>query len=224
MAGGGGDLVFGDDGNDRLFGEDGDDVLEGGTGDDMVVGGNGDDTFLASRGDGDDRYYGDNITGGDAGSDTLDMSTIMANVTADLGRGMMNRGSVYSDETGHDTIWGVENIVTGAGDDVIIANAAVNVIDGGDGNDIFSFRSANDADGDTIDLSGMDANASAAGHQSFTLVTGAMTDRGQLMVTEETRADGTYTVVEGNLSGGPDGDFKLNIKGQHDLTEADFIL
>ncbi len=232
LAGDGPDMVFGDGGNDRLFGEEGDDFLEGGAGNDLVVGGAGDDIIVATTGDGDDRYYGDDIAGG-SGSDTLDMSSIMANVTADLGSGMMGRGSVYSADSGHDTIWNVENIVTGAGDDVIIANASVNVIDGGDGNDVFRFNAAEDADGDTIvtfqpgdkiDLSGMDANGSSAGNQAFTLVTDALTDRGQIMVTAEMRGGDSYTVVEGNLSGDTGADFKLSIKGNHTLTEADFTL
>src|SRR5690606_22661777 len=119
---------------------------------------------------------------------TLDMSAITANITADLGTGFMGRGSVSSAQTGNDVLWGIENIITGSGNDVITANHAVNIMDGGDGNDTFRFLSAVDADGDTIlgfqpgdrlDLSAMDADACLSGKQSFTLVTGeAFTGRG----------------------------------------------
>ena len=102
------------------------------------------------------------------------------------------------------------------------------------GNDTFRFLSAQDADGDTIlgfqpgdriDLSGIDANAGVSGNQSFTLMSGeAFTGRGQLIVTHETRDDGDYTVVQGNTTGGADADFKIAIKGSHDLTASDFNL
>ena len=110
------------------------------------------------------------------------------------------------------------------------------MIDGGAGNDTFLFLSAADADGDTIlgfqpgdkiDLSGIDANTALAGNQAFTLVSRLDTSRGaaQLMVTHETRADGDYTVVQGNV----DGDSRCrvhasSIKGNHNLTAANFNL
>ena len=45
---------------------------------------------------------------------------------------------------------GIENVVTGSGNDTITASKAVNVMDGGTGNDTFKFLSAADANGDTI--------------------------------------------------------------------------
>jgi Ca2+-binding RTX toxin-like protein len=233
LGGGGSDMIYGDAGNDRLFGDAGDDLIDGGTGNDTVFGGDGNDIFVASVGDGDDVYYGDNMNGG-TGNDTLDMSAIGANITADLGTGFNGRGSVTSAQSGSDTIWGVENIVTGSGNDTITASAAVNVMDGGTGNDTFRFLSAADADGDTImgfqpgdrlDLSGMDANWSASGNQAFTLVSGAFAGAsGELLVTHENRDGTDYTVVEGNTSGGGTADFKISIKGSHNLTSSDFDL
>jgi Ca2+-binding RTX toxin-like protein len=226
-------MIYGDAGNDRLFGEAGDDLLDGGLGNDTVFGGDGNDIFVAAVGDGDDVYYGDHMNGG-TGNDTLDMSAINANITADLGTGFNGRGSVVSAQSGSDTIWGIENIVTGSGNDVITASAAVNVMDGGAGNDIFRFLSAGDAHGDTImgfqpgdrlDLSGMDANWAASGNQAFTLVSGAFSGAsGELLVTHENRDGIDYTVVEGNASGGNTADFKLSIKGSHNLTASDFDL
>jgi Ca2+-binding RTX toxin-like protein len=232
LAGAGKDMVFGDSGNDRIFGDGGDDFLNGGGGNDMVVGGAGNDHFVAEAGDGNDTYYGDDVDGG-TGNDTLDMSAITANISADLGNGYMERGGVYSSETGHDTLWNIENIVTGSGDDIITASNSVNVIDGGDGNDIFRFNSVAAADGDTIasfqpgdkiDLSAFDANSSAAGQQSFTLVSGGITGGGQLAITHEMHDDGDYTVISGNVTGGEDADFKINVRGTHELTASDFNL
>ena len=153
---------------------------------------------------------------------------------ADLGTGLLGRGSVTSAQTGTDTIWGIENIVTGSGDDVITASRAVNVIDGGDGNDIFRFLSAADADGDTllgfqpgdrIDLSAIDANGGAAGKQAFTLANGSsFSGPAQLVISHETREDGEYTVVSGNTTGPDAAEFKISLKGNHDLKESDFVL
>lgn len=232
LGGTGADMLYGDDGDDRILGEDGNDFINAGAGDDTIFGGNGDDLFVAEAGDGDDTYYGDDMVGG-SGNDTLDMSAITAAITVDLGTGFMGRGSVSSAETGNDGLWGVENIVTGSGDDTITANHAVNVMDGGAGNDTFRFLSAADADGDTImgfqpgdriDLSGIDANGCATGNQSFTLVTEAFTGAGQLMFSHQTLDGEDYTVVQGNTAGDDDADFAISIKGRHELGVSDFNL
>lgn len=233
FGGSGMDMLYGEAGNDRIFGEGGDDLINGGAGNDTVFGGDGNDVFVAEKDDGDDVYYGGDMTV-DNGNDTLDMSAITANITADLGTGFMGRGSVSSAQTGNDTIWGIENIITGTGDDVITASRAVNVMDGGAGNDTFRFLSAKDADGDTIvgfhpgdkiDLSGIDANACVGGNQSFTLVSGAFTGvRGELLVTFEQRDGEDFTIVQGNTTGGMQADFKISLKGSHDLTASDFTL
>ncbi|MDZ4134458.1 MAG: calcium-binding protein, partial [Paracoccaceae bacterium] len=90
IGGAGADMLFGDSGDDRIFGQGGDDYINAGAGNDVVFGGDGSDWIVAEVGDGDDVYYGD------AGTDTLDMSAISANVTANLGTGFMGRGSVSS--------------------------------------------------------------------------------------------------------------------------------
>ncbi|RMH45772.1 MAG: hypothetical protein D6688_05730, partial [Alphaproteobacteria bacterium] len=225
---GGNDMLFGDFGRDRIFGGAGDDMIEGGRGRDTVFGGDGDDVILASAQDGNDAYHGG------AGADTLDMSGVHADATVELSSGLMGRGSAQSAATGNDTLWDIENVVTGDGNDVIIAGDGVNVMDGGDGDDIFVFGTAAAADGDviadfqpgdTIDLSGIDADGSMAGDQAFTLVSGGFTGAmGELIVTHETRADGDYTVVQGEIDGVGGADFSIDIKGHHDLTEGNFTL
>jgi Ca2+-binding RTX toxin-like protein len=233
LGGGGRDMLYGDAGNDRILAGGGDDLVTGGAGRDTIFGEGGDDIIVAQSGDGDDAYYGDGMSGG-SGNDTLDMSAIGSDVTADLGTGFMGHGSASSATSGSDTLWGIENIVTGSGNDTITAGSAVNVMDGGAGNDAFRFLSASAADGDTImgfqpgdkiDLSGMDANWCESGNQSFTLVSDAFTGaRGELLVTHENRDGEEYTVVQGNVSGGSDADFKVSIKGSHDLAASDFNL
>ena len=92
------------------------------------------------------------------------------------------QGECLQRQSGTDTLWGFENVVTGSGADTITASNATNVVDGGAGNDTFKFASAAAANGDTIvgfqagdriDLSGIDANAGTAGNQAFALVTGS---------------------------------------------------
>lgn len=229
LAGGGADMVFGDDGNDRLFGEGGDDFIEGGAGNDFVVGGGGDDMFAATDDDGDDVYYGDDVSGG-TGSDTLDMSRIIEDITVDLGSGGGN-GHATSAVSGNDILWSVENFIGGVGDDTITAGQAQNMMDGGEGDDVYRFESAEDADGDVImsfqpgdkiDLMQIDANGPAAGNGTFELVSGAFTGSGQLLVTHETGPDGDTTVVQGNTDGDAAADFGITIRGHHDLTQDDF--
>ncbi|MBY2949258.1 peroxidase family protein [Rhizobium leguminosarum] len=228
LGGAGNDMLYGDAGSDRVFGDAGDDMIQTGAGNDTAHGGDGNDMFVAETGDGDDVYYGD------AGSDTLDLAAITANLTVDLGSGFMGRGNASSSQSGNDTLWNIENVVTGSGSDTITANASVNIIDGGAGNDKFLFRSEADADGDTIigfqpgdkiDLSGTDANNALSGNQAFTLVAAStLSGPAQLIVTHETRADGDYTVVQGSVDGDSSAELRLNIKGNHNLTTSDFNL
>ncbi|WP_371332231.1 calcium-binding protein [Bosea sp. BIWAKO-01] len=233
LGGAGNDLIEGEAGNDRIFGGTGDDRITAGAGDDTVVAGAGNDVIVGSIGDGNDVYFGDDSDGG-SGIDTLDLSAILANLTVDLGNGLLGRGSAVSTQSGSDTLWSIENVATGAGNDTITASAAVNVMEGGAGNDTFRFLSKEAADGDTIldfqpgdklDLSGIDANGALAGNQSFTLTSGpAFTATAQLVVAYETRADGDYTVVKGNVDGDGDADFQINLKGSHTLTAGNFTL
>ncbi|UXN62195.1 peroxidase family protein [Phyllobacterium zundukense] len=228
LGGAGNDMLYGDAGSDRIFGDAGNDLINTGSGNDTAHGGDGNDMFVAEASDGNDNYYGD------AGSDTLDMAAITANLTVDLGTGFAGRGSALGSQSGNDTLWNVENVVTGSGNDTITASSAVNVIDGGAGNDTFRFLSAGDADGDTIagfqpgdklDLGGIDANGGAGGNQSFTLVAGStLSGAAQLVVTHETREDGEYTIVQGSVDGDSGAELRLSIKGNHDLTNSDFHL
>ncbi|HEY2875736.1 MAG TPA: peroxidase family protein [Reyranella sp.] len=223
------DVIYGDAGADRLFGEGGNDLITAGAGDDTVFGGAGDDLIVAEVGDGNDTYFGDDSDGG-AGRDTLDLSAATVDVSVQLGTGALAKGNVSSSQTGNDTIWGIENVNTGSGNDAIVASNAVNVMDGGAGNDTFRFLSTAAADGDTIllfepgdriDLSGIDADIGTTGNQAFTLVTGAsLTGAGQLAVSFESRADGDFTIVQGNVDGNAGADFTIEIAGHQDLNNS----
>lgn len=220
-----GDFIFGDAGADRLYGDDGGDVIEGGAGDDQVWAGAGDDLVLARANDGSDSYWGGE------GADTLDYAAATGNLTVDLGNGFMGRGSVTGGNTGTDTVYGFENFIGGSGQDTIIASAAVNVMDGGLGDDVFRFNSAAAANGDKIygfqpgdkiDFSAIDADTATTGIQGFALKTGAITATGQIAVSHELVDGEAVTVLRGNLDSDPEADFELMIAGTHNLKAADF--
>ncbi|RDJ27866.1 hypothetical protein DWF00_09840 [Bosea caraganae] len=165
--------------------------------------------------------------------DTLDLSAITANLTVDLGNGLLGRGNASSAQSGTDTLWSIENVATGSGSDTVTASNAVNVIEGGAGDDTFRFLSAAGADGDTIldfepgdrlDLSGIDANGAQAGNQGFALVNGPLTGAAQVAVTYEIRQDGEYTIVSGSTDANPDEEFRIDLKGSHTLTGGNFTL
>jgi Ca2+-binding RTX toxin-like protein len=131
LAGAGDDLLRGGEGDDRLEGNDGDDALQGGNGNDRLIGGLGDDFLLGAAGN--DSLVGgagnDLLEGGE-GLDTADYSAETAAVSVNLGSGIAN-----GDGIGRDTLTAVENVIGGAGNDVLIGDAQVNRLEGGDGDD-----------------------------------------------------------------------------------------
>jgi Ca2+-binding RTX toxin-like protein len=213
MAGAGDDMVYGQDGADTIFGGAGKDMLDGGNGDDTIFGGSEDDMFVAHTNDGTDSYHGD------AGSDTLDMSAVMANIEVNLGTGIVGWAKTG---TVTDQLYSVENVVTGAGNDTITASGAHNVIDTGAGHDKIVFHSASDANGDTIlnfeagdkiDVSGFMGGA-------VSLVNGTTAAAGQIAVSFENIAGENFTVLHGTDA--HNNNFEVDIKGHHSLTGTDF--
>lgn len=121
-AGAGNDSVDGGEGDDMLVGEDGDDVLKGGVGDDTLLGGAGADILIGGAND-------DTLDGGE-GIDTVDYSDNVAAVVVDLAA-----GAADGDDAGSDTLENIENVIGGAGNDLITGDALANRLDGGAGND-----------------------------------------------------------------------------------------
>ena len=164
----------------------------------------------------------------------LDMRAVSSATTVDLGSGLQGLGSAISAQSGHDTLWGIENVATGAGADHITASNAVNVIDGGTGDDTFHFKSIAAADGDTIvgfeagdkiDLSMIDADGDASfGNKAFTLANGSATALAQLVITQENLNGDAYTVIRGHVSDTDAPDFTIKIEGTHDLNANNFDL
>ncbi|MBX9468889.1 MAG: hypothetical protein KL839_14045 [Rhizobium sp.] len=217
-AGDGHDIVFGGAGSDQIFAGAGNDVIEGGAGDDRVWGGEGDDTVIATLNDGNDVYWGE------GGVDTLDYAASSANLTVDLGNGFNSRGSVSGGTTGSDTFYGFENFVGGSGHDTITASSAVNIIDGGLGDDVFKFSSAASANGDTIYGFQTGDRIDFAGMGAMKLEAGTTIDAiGDVVITHEMRDGEEFTVIRGNTQGDNAADFELSLQGRHNLTVNDFL-
>jgi Ca2+-binding RTX toxin-like protein len=122
-----------------------------------------------------------------------------------------------------DVLFGIENIVTGAANDTIIASTAHNVMDGGAGNDTFVFKSAAHVDGDTIlnFQPGDKIDLSDIMGDTVTLVNGVASP-GQIGISHEQINGEDFTVLRANLDADTDSEFTLNIKGHHTLTGANF--
>lgn len=125
--------MSGGGGNDTLEGGAGNDTISDGTGCDTVSAGGGDDDVVASADGANDSY-----DGGD-GQDSLDYSTATLSIRVDLGN-----GTADSLDIGHDLIAAFEEVITGSGDDHIIAGSTSVSMTGGAGNDTFEFQRAED--------------------------------------------------------------------------------
>jgi Ca2+-binding RTX toxin-like protein len=138
--GAGNDTITGNlKGADYLAGEDGDDTLtDGGAGGSVLLGGAGNDTYRL-------KLWSVNagVTLTDtSGIDTLDLSAIPDNLTVDLTRpsGTYSYGrlKVTLDPSQF------ENVIGGAGNDIIVGNAKANVLQGGAGDDTISGGAGDD--------------------------------------------------------------------------------
>lgn len=240
---GGNDTMGGGGGNDTLEGGNGNDVLGGGAGNDRHVGGNGDDTVFA--GTGNDTAIGgggnDSLVGGagndrfqgDAGNDT-----VLGGSGNDTALGGAGNDSLVG-EAGSDSLQGQ------AGNDTLYGGAGKDLLQGGGGNDRFvfiaagesplgaacdvlqaggggtAFDGAGNAPGDRIDLSGIDANVTAAGNQAFIF---GGTGKGHVWCVNS----GNITSVFANVDNDAAAEFQLNIYDTGVLAgayrAADFIL
>ncbi|MCY1648606.1 calcium-binding protein [Caulobacter sp. SL161] len=171
--------LYGDAGNDVLRAEGGQDVLEGGEGDDFLIGsytGAGD---ILIGGMGNDQLSvssGSNYVDGGDGVDTLQTFTYL-DVTVDL-----NFVTAQEIATGFKVeLRGIENLIGGHGNDVLIGNDGDNriegltgndVIDGGEGFDFATYRSA--PGGVVVDLTkvGVAQNTGSAGIDTLISIEG----------------------------------------------------
>lgn len=209
----GADVIAGTDANKVIHANGGDDVVTTGDAKTIVMAGDGDDIV-------DGGGAGDIIFGGD-GEDIID--------------GMAGNDKVFG-EDGDDLLYGREGddmlfggagadeLRGGTGADRIEGGEGADLLAGGDGDDQFVFRSASEADGDTIadfqsgdviDLSFIDGNGAGAGNGSFSILSAnAFTASGQLIVHYD--ATKGATILEGNTDGNNStAEFTITVDGDH---------
>jgi Ca2+-binding RTX toxin-like protein len=209
LGGDGDDMIIGGAGSDNILGGDGDDMIIGGSGSDILMGNAGDDTFVGTDGDCNDLIYGGE------GSDTIDMASVTSNLTVRLGNAGTDRGSVTTEEGGRDTIWSVENFISGAGDDTIFASDAANVLDGGDGNDTFVFETAASAQGDHINgLSAGDVLQFGTGTNALLISQHDQVIEAGFDVVHDATSD--ISTISGSLDGE---NFELTVSGRFDYDQ-----
>ncbi|CAN7632327.1 calcium-binding protein [Pararhizobium sp. LjRoot238] len=176
------------------------DALYGDAGANLIQGQGGNDSLYGR--DGADRLYGlagaDALDGG-AGDDTLS--------------GGDDNDALYGN-TGRDLLYG------GAGADrFVFKNAADTGVSGALQDVIMDFVAAQ---GDKIDVSGIDANTSASGNQAFSFI-GTAAFHG---ISGELRyqISGTSTYVYGDVNGDKAIDFAIRVNDDIALTSGNFIL
>jgi Ca2+-binding RTX toxin-like protein len=176
IAGAGNDTIVGGDNNDVLIGESGNDLIQGQLGDDKLEGRDGNDTLQGGGGDdylcggfsdylnGFANFYtgpdgADVIDGGD-GNDWVDYRYRNDPVAVRLD------GTARSGAGGEgDTVnANVENILGGAGNDILIGNGNANYISGGAGNDQLFGQGGNDQ---LVGGAGVDSTYGGAGADFF---------------------------------------------------------
>lgn len=194
--GAGNDNVDGGGGNDTLTGDAGTDILVGGLGDDTIYGGDGTDTLTG--GDGADKLYGDalnDILSGGAGNDIIDGGSGIdtadySSATAALTINLATNSGISGTET--DTIYNMENVIGGSGNDVITGSTAANTLSGGDGNDTLSGGNGNDT------LNGGAGNDTLTGGTgNDAIIGGAGTDK---LILAGLQASYTITTANGTVS------------------------
>ena len=232
---GGDDVVSGRGGNDVLFGGNGGDVLLGGLGADRLIGGTGRDAAsYADTGVGLTASLANASanTGLAAGDTYLAIENLIGSAGGDLlvGNGAANRleggagADVLDGRAGNDVLRG------DAGTDVLIGSAGADFLVGGGGGDVFRYAAAGESTRaetdsildftqgeDLIDVSAIDANASAGGNQAFLFIgtSGFTGQAGQLRsangtVEADTNGDRVADLVIGtNVAALDAGDFVL---------------
>ena len=164
LGGAGRDVLLGGAGNDKLSGGDDADLLAGDGGDDTLEGGLGNDRL--------DGQEGNDLLSGGAGEDTLVDSAGDNNFSGGDGDDLLQSSgpgtNVLDGGTGHDKLYaggGADTLRGGVGNDTLVADTRVGtsgdpfvtraiVLEGGEGDDVFSVTAGFYEGRNTIDASG----------------------------------------------------------------------
>ncbi len=161
-SGTGDDNLIGNAVANRLISDAGNDTIDGRAGNDTLMGGNGNDHLTGG--------LGDDVLYGGFGSDwAYYLGTAAATVNLNL---------TTSQNTGHgfDTLSNIENLASGAGNDVLRGNTLANTLDAGAGNDTLYGEGGNDlligGSGNDVIFGGLGSDTAAftsPGHTSVDL-------------------------------------------------------
>jgi Ca2+-binding RTX toxin-like protein len=244
----GNDTLWGGAGNDALNGGGEVDVLVGGDGNDTLQGesmdgGLGNDTYtvllatdtIADAGGRDSVRTAlaewiladglENLSGTSA-----DAVQVLTGNSVDNQIFAGDGGALLTGRAGNDRLDG------GAGNDTLVGGLGGDRLTGGGGADVFVLsavghsthalrdlvRDFSQAQGDKVDLSGIDAVAGAIGDQAFTFIGAAAFSHaaGELLA----RAGRTTTLVQGDIDGDGVADFEIAMNGVLALAVDDFVL
>lgn len=232
----GADLLSGGDGADRLDGGEGADVLIGGAGNDIYTVDSLLDAVMETEG-GSDPGGVDTINS----SVSFTLGDYLENLglsgTANIngtGNGLANKivgnigDNILSGGGGNDVLAG------GAGDDVLIGGGGVDQLSGGAGADTFVFQLFTDvafgtdqitdfnaAQGDLIDLSGIDFNSTVGGMQDFDFI--GATAFGHHAGELRYQVQGTSIFLQADLNGDGLADFAIKLGNVSSITADDLI-
>ncbi len=161
------DTLDGGRGNDTLNGGAGNDILTGNVGYDWLSGGTGRDTLTGGN-------ENDRLDGGTG----IDTAKYVGTIAA-----VVNLSVTGMQETGHgkDILSNIENVMSGAGNDILTGNVGANSLSSGAGNDTLSGEDGNDAlsggGGDDILSGGADDDRLVGGDGNDNLNGGAALDQ-----------------------------------------------
>lgn len=127
-----GDLIFGNDGNDVLFGLFGSDLLFGGDQADRLFGADGNDTLEGGA----DQDF---LDGGNGARDWASYAQAAGTVAVDL-----TVGQGFAGDAAGDQLVGIENLAGSGFNDRLRGDRVANEIVGGAGNDLIQGERAND--------------------------------------------------------------------------------
>lgn len=184
-------------GNDRMEGNGGDDTLLGGSGDDGLFGQKGDDWLHGEKGkDGLEGGKGKDLLRGGKGNDILNGGKGADNLHGDKGRDLLKGGK-------------------DAAADLFIFNKASDSPKGTTKRDkVLDF----DRGEDFIDISGIDANSSKGGNQSF-----AFSEAGSAPNAVWVVDKGSNLLLRGDTDGDGRADFEIFLRGVATLGADDIV-
>jgi Ca2+-binding RTX toxin-like protein len=169
---------------------------------------------------------------GNSDANTFDFSGFSLTEGAVLQVSGLDGDDVLTGTAGDDVLIG------GAGKDVLAGGRGADLLVGGGGKDVFVYTAVEDslpgagnfdiikdfhhAQGDTIDLSAIDANTTLSGNQAFHLGGSAFTDTpGELIQFSDGHG---HTILEGDVNGDGVADFEIELNHTLVLVSEDFAL